>query len=235
MTAAIADLLCARAIGVGTATLTERDIEMFARLGIGITLLEQARVRRVTDTEARRDYGITMSGDMAGIIFPYYIPACDYRVTARLRRDNPEVEDNRPRNKYISAYGDGRHLYFPPGAKIMLANPATEIVLVEAEKSVLALTAWAQRQGQNLLALGLGGCWGWRGRIGKETDPDGERVDVKGPLPDLAACNGRRVYVLLDANVTTNPKVAAAERALVAELRNRHCEVRVCRLSKRAL
>src|SRR6185437_14199520 len=181
----------------GTSKLTERDVETFARFGIGMALLEEARVRRVTDTEARRDWSITGSGDMTGIIFPYHIPACDYRVTARLRRDHPEIKNGKTKNKYISPYGDGRHLFFPPGAKDMLANPATEIALVEAEKSVLAITAWGQRQGRNLLAIGLGGCWGWRGRIGKAEDARGERVDVKGPLPDLAVCNGRRVYVLL--------------------------------------
>lgn len=208
---------------------------MFARFGVSVSLIEAARVRRVTDTEARRDFGIKGSGDMTGIIFPYYIPASEYRVTARLRRDHPEIEDGKSRNKYVSAYSDGRHLFFPPGAKEMLANPATEIVLVEAEKSVLALTAWAQRQGRNLLALGLGGCWGWRGCIGKEIAPDGERVDVKGPLPDLAVCNRRRVYVVLDANVVTNSLVAAAERALIAELYGRRCEVRVCRIPQRGV
>ena len=34
----------------------------------------------------------------------------------------------------------------------------------------------------------------------------GERVDEKGPLSDLDCCNGRKVYVLLDANVATNPR-----------------------------
>ena len=63
-------------------------------------------------------------------------------MTARVRRDNPEIEDGKIKDKYISAYGDGRHLYFPPDARDKLQEPGTPIVLVEAEKSALALTAW---------------------------------------------------------------------------------------------
>ena len=32
-------------------------------------------------------------------------------VTHRLRRDHPEIEHGKPKNKYLSAYGDRRHLY----------------------------------------------------------------------------------------------------------------------------
>ena len=43
-----------------------RDLARFARLGIGPELLIEARVCRVTDSEARTHYGITGAGDMAG-------------------------------------------------------------------------------------------------------------------------------------------------------------------------
>jgi putative DNA primase/helicase len=212
--------------------LTASDFERFERMGIGAQLLVEARIRRVTNSEARNDFGFKGSPtlDMSGIVFPYFIPAVDYRVTARLRRDNPEIEDGKRKNKYISAYGDGRHLYFPPRVAEKLKQPNIPIALVEAEKSALALLAWAERVQMNLLPLGLGGCWGWRGRIGKVENEFGERVDVTGPLPDLRYCNARKVYVLLDANVATNPKVRQAQAALVAELRKRHCEVLLCDL-----
>jgi hypothetical protein len=212
--------------------LTPDDQAALGRLGIPPDLLVEARVQRVSDREAREIFGIKGSPtmDMSGIVFPYFIPSSGYRVTARLRRDNPEMEDGKEKNKYISAYGDGRHLYFPPGSAERLKHPDIPIVLVEAEKSALALTAWAERVSMSLLPLGLGGCWGWRGRIGKTEDARGERVDVKGPLPDLSYCNGRRVYLLLDANVATNRKVRQARAALAAELSNRQCEVLLCDL-----
>jgi hypothetical protein len=205
---------------------------MFARFGVPLDLLNAAQVERVSDRDARERFGIQgpLSKNMAGIVFPYYSHVTGQRVTARVRRDNPEIEDGKPKNKYVSAYGDGRHLYFPPDAWSRLQEPTTPIVLVEAEKSVLALTAWARRTSTDVLPVGLGGCWGWRGRIGKTESTSGERVDVTGPLPDLSVCDGRTVYVCLDANAATNSKVQAARDALVRELGRRGCNVLVCSL-----
>ena len=79
--------------------------------------MAKAHVQRLTDQQAR-EYGIkgSLTSDMSGVIFPYFDPTTGQRVTARLRRDNPEVEDGNSKNKYISAYADRRHLYFVPGS-----------------------------------------------------------------------------------------------------------------------
>jgi hypothetical protein len=203
----------------------------FARLGIGPELLAEAHVQRVSDQQARTEYGITgpESNNMSGIVFPYFNLTVQ-RVTARIRRDNPEIEAGKETNKYISAYGDRKHLYFPPGAVAKLQDTDTPVALVEAEKSSLALTAWGERTGTNLLAVAMGGCWGWRGRIGKAQNSHGERVDEYGPVPDLDCVNGRKVYVLLDANAATNPRVQQARTRLVRELAKRNCEVLLCDL-----
>jgi uncharacterized protein (DUF927 family) len=213
-------------------TLNERDVKMFASIGVHLDLLEEAHVGRVSDEEARDRFGIqgAVYKKMAGIIFPYHSHVTGHRVTARLRRDNPEIENGKPKDKYISAYGDGRHLYFPPDAREKLQEPNTPIVLVEAEKSVVALTAWARRTGTDVIPVGMGGCWGWRGRIGKTLGINGERVDVEGPLPDMAVCDARTVYVMLDSNAASNTKVQAARNALVRELVRRGCTVRLCHL-----
>jgi hypothetical protein len=203
----------------------------FSRLGISPELLAQAHVERVSDCEAR-EYGIRgpATSDMSGLVFPYFSIETEARVTARVRRDNPEMEAGKERNKYICAYGDHKHLYFPPGAARKLQDFDTSIALVEAEKSVLALTAWAERTGRNLLTVGMGGCWGWRGRSGKIENARGERVDETGPISDLNYVNGREVYVLLDANVANNPKVQQARAALVRELKKRNSQVLLCNL-----
>jgi hypothetical protein len=81
--------------------LTVADLEMFGRLGILPELLSRAGVSRVTDAEARCDYGITADGDLAGIIFPYSDPLTGERVSARLRRDHPELDSGgKPLCKY---------------------------------------------------------------------------------------------------------------------------------------
>jgi len=107
------------------------DLKMFAQLAISPELISAAKIERVTDSEAREDFGITkQGGDMAGLIFPYFLPNGDRRVTARLRRDHSEIEGGKPKNKYIAPYGDVRHLYFPPGAGELLEDPSTQIVFV---------------------------------------------------------------------------------------------------------
>src|SRR5437667_12638648 len=136
--------------------LTPADLAMFLRLGIPAELLNRAGIERVTDREARERFGIVGYGDMSGIVFPYMDPMNGHRWTARVRRDNPEIEGRKPRNKYISAYGDRRHLYFPPGSAELMHDPAVPIVLVEAEKSALALVTWAARMGRKLLPVADG-------------------------------------------------------------------------------
>src|SRR4029077_16206652 len=121
---------------------------MFARLGIGPELLERARVERLTDAEARQECGVKGPGDMGGIVFPYFSPMDGLRRTCRLRRDHPEMESGKPRKKYVVAYGDRRHLYFVPGCAELVSDRTLPVVLVEAEKSALALVAWAERMQQ---------------------------------------------------------------------------------------
>jgi hypothetical protein len=137
--------------------LSAADLTMFARLGIPAELLMQVGIRRVTDSEAREEFGIRGNGKMDGLIFPYFDPYTRSRVTARLRRDAPEFVDGKPKRKYVCPYGDRRVLYFTPGAAEFLADPSVPIVLVEAEKSALALTAWAERNGRRIIAVAIGG------------------------------------------------------------------------------
>ena len=217
--------------------LTADDLSMFARLGILPELLAAAGVLRVTDAEARRDYGMKFDvvADLGGIVFPYPSPVTGNRTTARVRRDHPEIVDGKPKNKYISGWGDPRHLYFPPGAAEKLKDPDIPIAYVESEKAVLALTAWSRRTGVDLIPLGMGGCWGWRSqRARSRLAANGERVPVAGPLHDLNYGNDRRVYVLLDNNKATNPDVQHAESALSRELAKakRNCMILVCDLPR---
>ena len=145
-----------------------------------------------------------------------------------MRRDShPRTEDGKPAHKYLSAFGDVRHLFFAPGAGAWLADAGVRVVLVESEKASLSVTSAALRAGRPVLAIALGGCWGWRGRCGKTTDASGARVDEMGPLPDLARVTwqGRDVVILFDSNAATNDKVQAAQRALAAELARRGANV----------
>jgi hypothetical protein len=90
--------------------LTPADLAMFARLRIDPDLLARAGVHRVTDREARDEFGLNRTGNNSGIVFPY-VDAEGRRHTCRLRRDHPDIEDGKLVRKYLAPYGDRRHLY----------------------------------------------------------------------------------------------------------------------------
>ena len=209
-------------------SLGERDLRMFRSYKIPLPLLDRAGVVRVSDYEARHTYGINSSGDNSGLIYPYFSRHDGHRVTCRLRRDNVEIENGKPKNKYLCPYGDRRHLYFVRG--VNYADPDALIVLPEAEKSALALAALAERTGLKIAPIATGGCWGFWGRIGKVETSNGQRVDERGPLSDLEICRNRDVVVMLDSNVAGNPKVRAAERELSATLVAMDAKVRIARV-----
>lgn len=208
--------------------MTARDLKAFAAIGVDSQLLDRAGVRRVTSDEAA-DLGIRWKGDRAGIWFPRIDPVTRRVVGGRLRRDHPEIEAGTPKNKYLSTYGDRPHLYLSATTAAVLGDVTVPVVLVESEKAALML---AGLHDATVCPIGLGGCWGWRGTVGKAEDADGVRVDEKGPSPDFdrIAWQGRDAVVWLDVNVSTNPKVQAAERALVAELRRRGARVLLARV-----
>lgn len=130
----------------------------------------------------------------------------------------------------MSAYGDRKHLYFPPGAGDLLSDIRAPIVLVEAEKSALALTDWCRRTNRKMLPVATGGAWGWRGRVGKVANEKGWRVDEVGPITDLDYVDNRECIVLFDTNATTNANVQAACASLIRELQRRECRVLLAEL-----
>ena len=212
--------------------ITDEHLAVFARLRIDRKLLADAGICSVTDAQARDcgQFGQSQIGDFSGIIFQYFDPETGHPVTTRLRRNHPEIDANgKVQRKYVSPWGDKRHLYFSPGAASLLAEVTVPVVLVEAEKSSLALTALAARTERRILPIATGGCWGWRGKVGVASDPQGNRQEVRGPLPDLdrIAWTGRTAIILFDANVATNPNVQAARRALAQELESRGASVRI--------
>jgi Domain of unknown function (DUF3854) len=168
------------------------------------------------------DFSSPATADLAGLIFPYLDPHSGRRVTCRLRRDRPEVDaEGKPRNKYLSPYGDNRHLYFAPGAGPLLANQTVPVVFVEAEKSSLAIAALAERMGRQLLCVGTGGCWSWRGKIGTKIAANGSREEERGPLPDLLRVNWeaeRAAIIAFDSNSATSRLVRAARWAFAQTL-----------------
>jgi Protein of unknown function (DUF3631)/Domain of unknown function (DUF3854) len=200
------------------------------RFGIDVSLLTAAQIQRLTHQQARELAGVVYRSDhLEGIWFPSIDPDSGQIRGGRVRRDAPELEpDGTPKAKYVAP--PQRHVfYFPPGCRASLSDQSVTVVFVESEKAALTLTAAASRGGRRWLPIGLGGCWGWRGVIGKSTDANGTRVDVKGPLPDLNRVEwlGRAAVILFDANASANVSVQRARVGLAQELTRRGAHVRL--------
>ena len=206
------------------------DVAAHEALGITAVMLERMQICRVTDHEAREKLALQgRSGRLDGILYPYFDPQQHRIVTYRLRRDHPEFEHGKPKNKYLSAWGNHRHLYFGCDDAQALADATIPALLMESEKSTLAVRCGAERLGRPVLPIGLGGCWGWRGRIGIVETPNGGHSDEVGPLPDLARITwtNREAVLIFDANASSNENVQAARRALGLELARRGAQLRV--------
>jgi hypothetical protein len=190
-------------------------------------MLESAGVRSVTNAESRETLGLNGHGgaDLSGILFPYRSPVTGERVGARIRLDHVVLDDGA---KYISEPGC-RHLFFPPFPKQWLADTSVLVVIVEAEKSGLALQALADRTGRPMLVIAVGGCWGWKRKIGKRLRPDGNPADETGPSPDfdMIVWKERSAILAFDSNALTNPKVQRARGTLAKEVSRRGAQVLV--------
>ena len=218
--------------------LTETDYTRLLRSWITSEVADRALLRRVTTSDGASIIGRRDNGSYAGIIFPYVWPGENHCREYWLRRDQPEIqydEDGHPKekNKYLGPPGRGNLLYIAPGTPASLLNDVSvPVAVTEGAKKAIALSRLSS-QGlrettlPRFLAIGLSGVWSGRGVIGKVEGPDGSRRDEKGPISDLAriAWVGRRVFVVYDSNVQTNPKVAAARSALTTELCRRGAEV----------
>src|SRR4030095_11404117 len=209
--------------------LTKSDIDLHAQLKIDQATLESFGVRRVDDREARELLAINRPyGRLDGVIYPYRLPGQPRAVGHRLRRDHPEIENDKPKNKYLSGYGDRRHLYFGELNLTVCADTSIQAVLVESEKAALAVGCSGKRLGRAVLPIALGGCWSWRGRIGKVIDAKGAMVDETGVLPDfwLVDWTQRDAVIVYDTNCAVNKTVQWARHELAKVLADRGARVR---------
>jgi hypothetical protein len=211
--------------------LNEQDLAKLEQSWIPADLAAMAQLRRVTSMDGAQLVGRKPGDNCAGVIFPYFWPGDTSPREYRLRRDVPDVkmEGGRQRevNKYLAAPGRGNLLYFFPGTPAAwLRDAELPVVITEGEKKALALwrLAWhdlsESSEHARFLPIGLSGVWNWRGTVGKETGPNGERVNVKGAIPDFARIEWkeRKVIILFDANVKTNESVGAARTELARYL-----------------
>src|ERR1044072_9214512 len=216
--------------------LTVHDLAMLLSSFITPELAEQVGLFRVDSLQGAKLVGRNGSGDYSGIAFPYFWTGETSPREYRLRRDHPDLEQQangaiKEKGKYLSPPGRGTFLYFVAGTSASwLSDTRLPIVITEGEKKTIALyrLAFHDRLSPRFLPIGLPGVWNWRGRVGKTTDAQGARRDLKGVIADLGRIewHGRVVYIIFDANVATHESVRAARQGLARELTQRKAEVR---------
>jgi hypothetical protein len=206
--------------------------EISTRFRIPRELLERAGVRHGGDTEIRELLGVhgRAGQDLSGVIFPYVDPRNARLHGHRVRLDAPLADGP----KYLSEQGC-RYLYFPPDVADVLDDPSVPVVLVEAEKSVLALLALSIRSGQRMLPVAIGGVWGFKRVNGSALQPDGERARTTGPSLSFewVMWKSRKVIIALDSNVAERRDLQKARLALAEELSKRGAQVFIASIPSR--
>lgn len=210
--------------------LTVQDLSNLKAGFLSPEIIEQSGIFRVDSATGAEKVGQSKKlskEDFAGLIIPYFFPEDNSPREFRLRRDNAPKEQKlsgqiKEVGKYLSPVGRNNLLYFPPKTlKHWLNDSSIDVVITEGEKKTLALdrAAWHglsdAAETPRFLALGLQGVNNFRGKVGKETTSSGEKVSVKGLIPDfgLIEWKERKVFILFDANVATNHDVKIARLA----------------------
>ena len=211
--------------------LTAADYCALEARWIDPSLADSAGLRRVDSTTGGDVVG-RKNANYAGIVIPYFHPGSSHVREYRLRRDQPDLEYDsagnlKLRQKYLSPPGRSNLLYVVPGiTRFLLHDSELPIVMTEGEFKTLALWRLANHGSPScprFLPLGLSGVYNWRGTIGKTVGPNGDRMDVKGAIPDLdwITWRARRVIIAYDADGVTKELVRMARSELAAHLRGR--------------
>jgi len=198
-----------------TATsFSEHQREILARRAISEETAWLAGVTSVP-TEAALppgapDYWTVEAGYLPGLLFRYVSP--DGAVELQLRPDVPVVKETKAGKPEVAKY------VFAKGAASLIhaARPdelAPDVLVVEGTCQAIAAATYAP---EGWAVYGIAGCQSW----------------MKAGVPaDLAVVDGRRVFVVLDADAATNRAVYDAGDKLAGALRmNGAREVRFVRL-----
>ncbi|PWU08141.1 MAG: hypothetical protein C5B51_08290 [Terriglobia bacterium] len=211
--------------------LTDADYEALAARWITREGADAAGLRRVDSITGREMFGRSR-GDLSGIIIPNVAPWDHGHIREyRERLDHPDLEYRsdgtaREKNKYLQPSGRPSLLYFPPRVTVdLLQDTAIPVIIVEGEFKALALwrLAFHGVPAPRFLPIAVAGVWNFRSVTGKINGPNGERLPVKGVIPDFdrVAWKGRQAIIGYDADCQSNPKVRAARWSLTTVLMQR--------------
>jgi len=147
-----------------------------------------------------------------GLVYP--LRTVDGTIYHQIRRDNPPLDENgKPQGKYLQTKGVGSIINVPQ----MMAErvgKAANVVIVEGTKQTINACLYAP---DDMLIIGVQGCQNWK--TDSMPSADLTRILVAGdpdlaPEPDKTKRAAKKVTVIFDADVATNPNVYRAAKAL---------------------
>lgn len=162
----------------------------------------------------------------SGLLIPYTATPADGIRRCRVRWDNdcyykgtPGADEQRVDIPRYSAQADVAVVpYFPPGVYAMTEDPRVPLHIVEAPMKALSLTA------NGFPAIGMGGVEAgyqdvqqWRAAKHLAINKELDRV----------IWMGRVAYIVYDAGILQNPRVALGAAKLAVVLRDRGADVRI--------
>src|ERR1017187_2443492 len=179
---------------------------------------------RVTSSEAAFHLNRGDTGEFEGVMIPYRLLGAGISH-CRVILDTP-VRLKTSKGKLVPVLklvASTNHLYYVPGTTpAVLDDSSVQVLLCDSECGALAALQLRKEGQPPILAVGVGGAWGWR-KSRVFDDPDGGETKVeKGPVVDIEekiAQEGRRIIIAFGADAAKDAGVKAARAALVKFLK----------------
>jgi Domain of unknown function (DUF3854) len=164
----------------------------------------------------------------SALVYPYFDRDGNALDHATVKPDSPRPRKDKPgKVKYENPHKKPNRTYIPAGARAAVAHPTADLLITEGCKKALAATQ------AGFPCLSIPGVWGWclprPKKNGKGFGPFKLNADLAG-----IEWKGRRVYLVFDSDLATNPNVALAEWKFAEALRALGADVRAVRLPPEA-
>jgi predicted P-loop ATPase len=222
---------------------TTHDEQMFASSYLTLAIVKRERWFRAPSIEGAVYVGRERTpGDWSGIIIVFRrLPTLSGPQDIVLYQLRLDTLPGGKSFRYVQAPGSGNHFYYSAMIDAAWINdPSVGIIFVEGAKKAVALQRALVEAVTNgtgrpaCIVIGINGCYGHCTQRGIQTNAQGLRQPVMGVVPDLdiipfydpAANVGRKIILLYDSNVATNPKVSGGRRDFARELLARKAEVK---------
>jgi putative DNA primase/helicase len=192
----------------GAHTITDEHMALLTSSAITSDVVTSAGIFSVTCPEDVPEVFREWPGrrSIPGLVFPWH--GMTGNAVYQLRPDRPVKRADGSEAKYVFPKGVELVLSVHPLMNRLVHDPEVPLVITEGTKQTLAAVS-ALVGGQDYAVAGIAGCYGWSQR--QQQIPD---------LRELAhVLRGRTVFLVFDADWTTNRGVWEAANGLTAQLK----------------